>query len=331
MKSFTLFIFLCTTFVGIPSVFTYAADYALSPLIIDQPIEPRDSFEETIKITNTTDRKIRLFPTVNEITLGSEGAVERFIPASMGDNSVSVTSWISITRARIEISPGETIKVPVTVQVNPNAVPGEYHAFIGFAEGSKRDEAEAKVMAGTAPGTVIRLSLTEKRTEYLRLEQFIVDRFITSLTRGEATYQLENVGGLPLTPTGEIIFYSNNGVEKAAITLNQDARTIAPGAKETFTVKLPDDLGVIGRYKAFLNIEYGTKQRANLYDTVYFNIIPLYLLATIFFALISTSALLALRYHRNLSQDKDDDEQVAVYVRTGVRGTEKDHDINLKN
>ncbi len=307
-----------------------AADYAVTPLIIDHDIQARDSFEETIKVTNNSDHQIRLFPTVNEITLGSEGAIEAFIPASMGDNTKSVTSWIEVTRAQLQLAPGETLKIPVTVRVNPNAVPGEYHGFVGFAEGSNRDEAEAKVAAGTAPGVVVRLSLVEKKSEYLRLERFAIDRFITGTREAVATYDLENVGGLPITPAGEIIFYDGKGNERNSLKLNAEKTTIEPGKKVTFTSTIPD-LGSIGRYKAFLNIEYGSAQRANLYDTVYFNIIPIKFLVAIFVGLLALSTILALVYHRSRRLHPDDDhEQVAVYVRSGQSGQEKDHDINLK-
>lgn len=308
----------------------YAADYVISPLIIDHDIQARDTFEETVKITNTTDHQIRLFPTVNEISLGSEGAIEAFIPASMGDNTKSITSWIEVTRAQLQLAPGETLKIPITVRVNPNAVAGEYHGFVGFAEGSNRDEAEKKVAAGTAPGAIVRLSLVEKKSEYLRLERFAIDRFITGTRAAVANYDLENVGGLPITPTGEIIFYNSKGIEQDSIKLNLDGIVIPPGQKMTFTSTIPN-LGTIGRYKAFLNIEYGSQQRANLYDTVYFNIVPIKLLVGVFAGLLTLSLILALFYHRSRRyHHTDEDEHVAVYVRSGQSGPEKDHDINLK-
>lgn len=324
-----IFIFLLVA-VALPYSFVDAADYSVTPLIIEHDIVPRDSFEETVKITNTTGRPLRLFPTVNDITLGDEGAIETFIPASMGDNSTSVTSWIAVTRARVEIAPGETIKIPITVKVSPTAAPGEYHAFIGFAEGSKRDEAEAIVMSGRAPGVIVRLSLVEKRTEYLRLQRFSVDRLVTNTDTAQVNYTLENVGGLPLVPTGEIIFYDGNGVELTTMPVNPEQKNILAGKTEIFSHNLPE-VGTIGRYKAFLNVEYGTNQRANLYDTAYFNVLPIRLLLITFFVLLLLSTILAILFHRSRNQVTEGDQSVAVYVRSGKIGVEKDHDINLKN
>ena len=329
MKSF-LFSCALGTLIVLSTARVQAADYTVLPLIVDHDVQPRDSISETLKVSNTTGQPIRLFPTVNEITIGSEGTVEKFIPASMSDNTKSVTSWIEVSRASLEIAPGDTIKVPITIHINPNAQPGEYHGFVGFPAGANRDEAEAKVLKGEAPGTIVRLSLVEKRTEYLRLEHFSVDRFITGTKPAMATYELENVGGLPLTPSGEIIFYDGRGNEQTSLPLNTEQRVIGPGKKETFTMAVPK-LGAIGRYKALLNVSYGTNERANLYDTTFFNILPIKWIIGTFVFLLLLSVILVLYYNkRSTRHHSTDDDSVAVYVRGGISAPEKDHDINLK-
>ncbi len=330
MKNIFLSIILLLTFIT-PTLSLSAADYGVSPIIIDRTIEARETVEEVVKITNTSDRKLRLFPSVNEITLGTDGEILDFVPASMSNTASSVTSWIAVTRGRVEINPGETMKVPVTITVSPFAIPGEYHAFIGFAEGSKRDDAEVKVQNRTAPGVVVRLSLEEKRTEYLRLQKFSIDRFITTPQDAMVTYEIENVGGKPITPTGEIIFYNVSGSELASIPVNGEGFELRPQSSKEFSVALPN-VGVIGKHKAFINIEYGSSQRANLYDTTYFNVIPLSLLLGIFLTLLTLSVILTLLYHRRSNRHftSTEEEVVPMYVRAGVSTSEKDHDINLK-
>ena len=82
--------------------------------------------------------------------------------------------------------------------------------------------------------------------------------------------------------------------------------------------------------KALLNVEYGTAMRANLYDTTYFNVVPVMYLVALFLLLLFISLGLALWYHRSKSEPYDVENEVAVYVRKGTVGEEKDHDINLK-
>lgn len=310
---------------------TFAADYSITPLLIEHDIAPRDMFEETVKISNTTNRPLRLFPTVNAITLGDEGEIQTFVPASMSGTATTVTSWIAVTRARVEIAPGETIKVPVTMKISPDAVAGEYYAFVGFAEGDNRDNAERLVEKGLAPGVVVRFSLTEKRSEYLQLSHFVIPRFVLSGRNAQVSYDIENVGSVPLTPGGEIIFYDSNGREQTSLPVNAEQISIAPATTKTFTSPVPE-LGLIGRRKASINIEYGSSERTNVYDTLYFNIIPLVLLIALFAATLIVSSIVTIAIHRkrNRIYKNDTQEDVAVYVRTGQRGSDNDHDINLK-
>lgn len=326
-----LYFFLGLTLATSLGTTTYAADYSISPLLIEHDIAPRDMFEETVKISNTTNRPLRLFPTVNAITLGDEGEIKNFVPASMSGTATTVTSWIAVTRARVEIAPGETIKVPVTMKISPDAVAGEYYAFIGFAEGDKRDEAEHLVEKGLAPGVVVRFSLTEKRNEYLQLSHFVIPRFVLSGRNAEVSYDIENAGSVPLVPGGEIIFYDSNGREQTTIPVNAEKISIDPETTKTFTNPVPE-LGLIGRRKASINIVYGSSERTNVYDTLYFNIIPWALLLGLFILTLIVSSVLAVIIHkkRTTVNNMDSEEAVTVYVRSGQRGSENDHDINLK-
>lgn len=322
------YIFLLSTLIFFPSI-SLGANYVVTPLLIEHDVQPRDMFEEVVKITNTTDQPIRIFPTVNEITLGEDGEIKGFTPVSMSNGATSVTSWIAVSRASMEIAPRDTVKLPVNFTVNPNAVAGEYHAFVGFADGANRDEAEKKVADGSAPGVVVRLSLVEKKSEYLRLNRFAISHFVINEKNSTADFDLENVGGLPVTPKGEIIFYNNKGVELKSVKINTEDISILPGHKELFKQQLPD-LGFIGSYKAFLNIEYGTNQRANLYDTVYFNILPIKLLIVIFITLLFVSVMFTYLYFRSRNHQYEINENVSVYVRSGVTAEDKEHDIILK-
>jgi hypothetical protein len=299
---------------------------------MEHSVAPRDIFEETIKITNTSAGPLRLFPTVNAVTVGPEGKIETFVPASMGNTATSVTSWVEVTRGRVEIAPNESVKIPVTIHISPNALPGEYHVFIGFPGGNNRDVAEASVIAGTAPGTILRVSLAEKKNEYLRLERFDIPRFVTSAEKAIITYDIENVGSTPLVPSGEIILYDGKGIEQTSVPVNPQSIEIRPQSTEHFTIPL-GDVGNIGRHKAYINIEYGTTIRANVYDTAYFTIIPLRTISIVFVLMLSLSVFLTLLYHRRSHGTfvHDDEESVSLHVRPGQSGPEKDHDINLKN
>jgi hypothetical protein len=311
--------------------FVQASLYSVSPMVIDHELEKRDIIEETITLTNRQDSLISIYPTVNEVSVNEGAAVSAFVEPSMVENKgVSVTSWLEISRANIELKPGETKEVTLTIRVNPQVEAGEYHAFIGFGEGSNRPEAEQKVRDGIAPGTIVRIGVAKVQNQFLRLEKFSVERFIKKTSEGDITIKLANPGESPVIPEGEIIFYDTNGIELEAVTLNADKASIEPGKSIELKQEVPDVLQM-GKYKAFLSVEYGETQKASLNDTSFFYVLPLKKLALIFTILLIFAIALALFVHRRYDKDDVYDEgvaDVAMYIRSN-RSESKDHDIDL--
>lgn len=302
-----------------------------SPLIIDETVEPRDSFEQTITLRNDTAVPVRLFASVNEITLDEGGAIKTFVPASVSDGSVSITSWIAIDRRRIELPPGASTTIPVSVRLNPNAQPGLYHAFIGFGSGTNRDEAEAKVMGGSAVGVIMRINISDTRTELLRLARFTVDRLVTRQDDSSITYAVTNPGDLPLTPEGEVILYNARGEEVAAVPLNTEKRMVAPGETVNFSAPITPK-GMFGKYKAFLSLEYGAGQKASVHDTAFFYAAPIPYLIGLFGAIFVLCLSVVFWWRRSLVPYGDDDSHdghVALYVRPGAVRNDHEHDITL--
>ena len=321
---------LCISFFAV--TLNVALAYSISPLVIDRTLMARDSDSVPITIKNTTDTQVRLYPTVNAISLDEDGAITEFITPSMADTKVTVTAWLAISRQRIELVPGGEQVVPLNIKIPPSVEPGKYHAFIGFPNASNRDEAEAKVAAGGVPGVVVTIEVKKDSVTLLHLGRFFIDRFITNTSGRAATVTLTNNGTEEIVPTGEIIFYDTRGNEVSSVPFNEAASNLTPANEVSFEVPLPDTLS-FGKYKAFLDLEYGNSQTAQLQDTTFFYIIPLRELIFVFLGLLALSLYLALRVHRRYAR-YDDMYDVVGSVPFTVRSASssaKDHDIDLKN
>ena len=59
----SLFTIFCLS-VLLPLSSVFAADYTVMPLLVDHNVQPRDSISESVKVSNTTNQPLRLFPTV---------------------------------------------------------------------------------------------------------------------------------------------------------------------------------------------------------------------------------------------------------------------------
>jgi hypothetical protein len=321
-----------TSMVFVP-MFAFAS-YSVAPLVVDHELEKRDMVTETITITNNGTSLLRLYPTVNEISVDEGGKVQTFVePAMVEDRTTSITSWIEISRARIELAPGESKELELSIKVNPDVASGEYHAFVGFPEGSNRPEAEKRVYEGSAPGTVVRIGVDKVQNQFLRLDRFSVEKFVKSATDGLMSYVLNNPGEDPVIPRGEIIIYDNNGIEVTTVPINPEGAVINGKAQMDFSAFVPSNIPM-GKYKAFLSVEYGEHQTASVHDTAFFYVLPIWNLIIIFAIVLAIALAIALYVHRkyDLAGEVSEADSVAMYIRQGTsEGKEHDIDLTQKN
>lgn len=327
-----LFLLFCLTLSA--PIAVSAQTHVVSPKVMEFSVQPRDSFQETIKITNLTERRISIYPTVNEISTDSEGDLLEYVPAAMTDRTSDITSWIEVQRGRVVLGPRESVKLKVDFKVHFDAVPGQYYAFLGLAESNKRDTAEEKVAAGVAPGVVIRLDVASAIREEAQLLQFNTNRFVFDDESRAVSVTVKNTGDTALAPQGEVILYDVRGNEVEALLLNTQNIELPPQAEHTFDLAVPSDLN-FGRHKAFLQMSFGSNLTASVYDTNFFTVIPVVWLVVIFSLLIFLTGLLAWWYHRSVARvesgNMSDDGDVLVTVRPENNRTEQEHDINLKS
>jgi hypothetical protein len=323
----TLFI---SVFLWVPSTARADVAYTVSPLVITETFEAREIVTRTISFENTGNQPLTLYPSVNNISLKEGGTIEEFLPPSMSDRTQSLAAWIEISRSGINIPIGGKKSVEVTFRIAPNPAPGTYHALIGFGNGRNQDEAIAHVKAGRAPGTIVTVTIEEKKSTLLKLSGFIVDRFVTKPENQAALYTFKNSGDTVVTPQGEILFYDGKGAEVGAVRINEEGTPIPPGEEKVFGATVPTS-GLFGKYKAYLSVSYGDTQKATVNDTAFFYIIPLKSVLIAFGLLAVLIAFFAWYFHRKyLDEDLDDSTRLHLHVRDSV-SEPKIHDVVMKN
>ena len=314
----------------LPVTTTYAAGIDIRPYLVDVEMVPRESKSQIITLQNNPTRKAVLYATVNEISVDSVGEIKEFVTPVMTDRTTTVTSWIEISRGRLEVLPGESLEVPLRIKVHPYAKPGEYYVFVGLVEASKRNVAEAVAMAGDANGVIVKIVVADERTDSMRISRFLIDRFVIGEESKRITVEVENMGDLPSEPSGEIIFYDTRGVEAGNVIL-QSSTQIAPGETATLDAIVPLQ-ATLGRFKANIALSYGSNQAATLYDTTYFYMMPLNIVLLVVGTIVFVLLLLTLLLRRALSATHadEDGEEVVMYIKDGHDPKPKDHDIDLK-
>lgn len=310
-----------------------AAGYKITPLVIDKEVSQRDIFTEMITVENIAQHKITLYPAVNAIAVDEGGDVTPFIDmAATPDKSSAITTWISLSRAPLDLMPGETVELPISFRIHQDAPGGHYQAFAGFGTGRNRAAAEQQVWDGQAPGVIITLAVDQNQIEFLKLGKFIVDKFVTNKDNAAISYVLSNPGEAAVVPTGEVILYNNRGDEVGSVPVNPNNIALEPGEEKELSAAVPVS-GFLGKYKAFLSIDYGTEQVASVYDTAFYYVIPWQQLLIVFVIVLVSATLLTLylsqRSARALAEEEDEAHYLPMHVLEG-RSEDADHDINLK-
>ncbi len=310
-----------------------AKEFTITPFLIDETVEPRRTVEKTVLLKNdSTYRKYVVYATVNEISLGLDGKISEFIPPVESDKSKSVTSWIQISRGRLEIEPEGDLSVPLTIKTSPNAEPGDYYAFVGFVPAKNRPQAEEKVFVGEADGVIVKISIPDQREAALNIKKFKIDRFITGSGDREILIGLQNNGDLEIIPTGEIIFYNSRGEEISSTAINKENKKIKVGELVTLTSRVPNTVTKLGRVRADLKIKYKGRQTNFTNNSVYFYIMPFYMLMMMFVALFSLTAVMVLFLRKWAGHHKKvmiEGEDVSLYVKSGHSYKSHKHDIDL--
>ncbi len=244
------------------------APYAVTPVVTNEKAKPRDIIKKELLVTNNTGQRIDLYITVENID-PTEGAQAATGPTE-SDLSVSLANWVEITRGVIELGPNESRKVPYLIHVNLTAKPGSYFARIMLRNGSNRAEAEAKKDGATL---LLNLEVLDDAKERLQLGNFTSDSSVVLGKDVSFTYLLENIGNRQIEPRGSIRIFNRRGEEVGSVPLNADGEQITPEDKKQLAA-VWSAAGRFGKYKAYLDLEYGENQLASVQDTVYFWVFP---------------------------------------------------------
>lgn len=270
-----------------------AADLAVTPAFIDEKAKPRDIIKQSITLVNTSERKLNLFPSVRDVDR-DEGEKEFARAQNSAEREASLANWIELSRGVIELSPGEEKTVPFVIRVNLNALEGAYHANIAFYEGSSREAAESNPPTASID---VNVEVSPDVKEILQLNSFFTDNIFFSGDDVAFNYQFENVGNQNLQPKGEIRIYDRRGKEVAAVGVNPDGKMVGPDEISQLASVWTAAEG-FGRYKAFLNVDFGASQTASVQDTVYFWIVPWQQLVGMVVAMLIAVIFLALYFHK---------------------------------
>jgi hypothetical protein len=285
-------------FFALPTIFcaqAHAADLTVLPAVVDGSGVPNDMLHYSLTVTNTSGQQENIFATVGELT---PSGTQVFDDPSMADRTVSLATWLSVSRGAVLLQPGESTTTSVQVQISPYAVAGNYHAVVAFVQGGTRDEAEHNLLG--APQTLINMAVASNLAASLRIAGFSAAKGFYAGFPVTFHYIIENTGDASSTPSGEVMFYDRSGHEIGSVDANPQNISIAPGQKQSFTAVWQSGSG-FGQYKAVLDLSYGGGDN-KIESTALVLVLPWKKLLAIFGTLFIVMIALALWLHRIYEQ-----------------------------
>jgi hypothetical protein len=217
-------------------------------------LAPGAVIKRHVLITNNSPapQHIEVFP-------GAASIDDDAFNALAGRTTSELTSWISLNRAAVDLPPGGSEKVLVTIAVDPTASTGERYGVI-WAETSAPSNTPENVLMVTRVGVRIYLDVGPGGDPAPSFD-------ISSLTpsrdgdrRPEVLATVHNTGGRALDMAGELTLSDGPGGVSAGPFPVSTAVTVLPGdtagVRTVLDQRLPD-----GPWKARLTLRSGFIER----------------------------------------------------------------------
>ncbi len=265
------FLFLAGCFFG----FKADAQVYVTPNVISEKAYVRDGFDFTLTLKNSTQQNVRLYPLVADV-LEEEG---RVFLRKEEENLLS--SWLEVSRQRINLKPEEKIELPLTIRVDSEAEEGSYYSVVVFARGNTEEEARANASRFNYPQVLVNVDVERNVVERLQPLTFYHEKENFFDSSVDFLFNLENIGNTEVAPKGSLVIYkSRQGRELDSLPVNKEDYSIDPGASKVFKENWEAGTS-FGQHRAVLMIEYGDEIKRDIYDTVYFWIIPQWFLISV--------------------------------------------------
>lgn len=272
----------------------------IEPVIIDEKLKAKDIRDYTVLITNNSGRYVNLYPIVSDVN--QVAGEEAYGDIYELDKNSSLTRWIKFPRGVIELADGESISKELNLQVALNARPGRYFASISLAEGSNRNEAEAKALNGEVPRLLVNVEIEENVVEQARVVHFNTGRNVYLKYPVTFNIEMENSGNRVIEPEGSIFIYNRRGQEVANLPLSGREVAIAPGENRVLHIDWGGDKK-LGKFQAKLELKYGANRTRDMQASFFFWVLPWpilsMLLGGLFLAVFILTWILFKRAHRH--------------------------------
>lgn len=316
----------------------------VSPARIELEVDPGGVVRGEISLVNDKDKTETFYSSIQNFESGDESGVPKFTNDKDG-----MVEWLEVQK-EIALEPGKRVKVPFVVKVPKDVGAGGYFSAIFWGNQLPRTE-EGLVSLGAKVGSLVFLKIRGEIVEKGEIVDFgtLSNKKVFNQLPVDFFFRFQNSGNDRLKPLGEIKIYNQFDKEVDSLSVNVSQGSVLPNSRRKFFVSwgrneldntwqldfekgnFPDEKKPffqkvkeqakdfhLGKYTAFLEINYGSEKKQEAKAKISFYLFPKELLIITFVALLLMliSFKLVLKgYQRriikkyNLSQKKEKENE----------------------
>lgn len=256
---------------------------SLTPPFFQLTINPGETWSSSIKVVNVNDFPLTLYASVVNFEATGENGRGKFTPLLSEDpdyKKASLAGWIDVTDGPIVVAPGESVKVPFSINAPADASPGGHYAAILIGtEPVSNPEEGSYISVSSLISSLIFARVSGDVVESGDIREFSTEHTFYKKPDVSLSLRFENNGNVHLLPQGEITIYNMWGKERGNIPVNQrtDLGNVLPHSIRNFKYDWTgeDTPFEAGRYTAVATLSFGSDTRQNVSRTISFWVVPI--------------------------------------------------------
>ena len=258
----------------------------ISPAKMELSGAPGQVISGEIELFNEQAESKVFYSSYENFEPSGESGSPHFIGGKTG-----LATWI-VTDESVSLNGGDRKKIPFTITIPKDAVPGGYFSGVFFGGQSPNNQKNGEVAIGGKLGTLVLLRVEGDIEEKAGLVSFFAEggrRFFSNLPIS-FSYKLNNQGADRIVPIGDIVVTNTFGLKSVTLPANKNEGSILPSSARSYAIvwsadsALPEDAGFfatvgyqfknfhIGWYTAHLDVKWGMQNNSSSarYDFLFF-------------------------------------------------------------
>jgi hypothetical protein len=229
-----------------------APSLALSPAVITVKAQPGASSTHSLTMTNLTHNQFKFVLEAFDVVIRDGKRV--FVPA--GETEGGIARSAIFDRPTIELKPGESTRVNITLTVPPQPL---VRAVVAIFHGQTALPGKGALMFTGSLGALITYNLSENIAVRAAAPAISPQTESSNLTVSE---QLKNQGHEPVIPKGTLAILNESGELIGRVAI--EPHRLLPGEEFNFLVEYPRTLRP-GKYRGMMSFEHeGGVQTSNI-------------------------------------------------------------------